>query len=179
MSVAYTSYEAQVIEAVINMIAGSVNFRTLVSAADSTAAKNYIIELDGGDETENATGAGCATACNNAVLNRGTALGWAHVCPEVTDFSPETHALVTWSRNMELPVRIWWKRTAADTPPERRRRGLNILGTIRADLESQLGGATYLRSAQITTRLLPEPDDTGWAKNFDTGLLTISWRSLP
>lgn len=179
MSVPYTSYEAQVIQAIITMVATSATFQTLTSTVTPAAAKAYIIELDGGDEDEVTGGTGRSTACDNSTLNRLTAACWAHVCERPPELNPESHAWLTWSRSGEITVRIWSRRTTSDTPPERRRRMMNIIGSIRADLEALFTAAGCLPAGQITSRLEALPDDTGYARDLDSGLLTIHWRSLP
>lgn len=69
---AYTSYEAQAIQAAITMLSGSSTFRTLVGAADAAAALASIIEHDGGSPLDNGAD-GIAKSCNGTSITLASA----------------------------------------------------------------------------------------------------------
>jgi hypothetical protein len=171
MTVPYTSYEAKIVDALANLIAGSATFRTLVGAATPTIARGSIIELDGGMSE----GTPRACAGTGALINLATAAGWAHLAPEPTDLDPLAVGWLCWSKGGTVAVHLWMRATTGDTPPERRRRALNTLGLIRAEIEAQLGAAIV--GGKVASRL-DALDDVGWSRDLDRGTLTITWNDL-
>lgn len=172
MTVTYDSYEAAVVGYAIEMLAGSATFRTLVGAATPTLAKARIIEFDGGDPY--VVGQANAKAADGSTFT--IAPPWAQVAS--TEFiSDDTTALGWIRRSGQVEIAVTMPTVAGDTPAERVRRSLNILGGIRADIEAQFGTAGKLALGYVTTTALPLPDDTGALRGTTAGKLTISWRN--
>lgn len=177
MVVPYTSYEALVIQCVITMLSNSATFRSLCGAANQTAALGFIIEGDGGDDVE-CSGQDRSIATNNATLNRATATAWAHVADRPTDHPSEQLAFSVWRRQGVIAVRLWLRRVGTDTPPERLRRVLNAVGSVRADLEAQFGSAGCLPAGAIDSRVDSLPDEASATRGLACATLTIHWRDI-
>lgn len=171
MPVSYDSYEAKAVERVIAMLADSATFRTLVAAATAAAAKQRIVESWGG-EPRDAAGDERAVACD------GTAFAavppFAHVhCAELT---PTLEGIGVYSYAGTVMIGLAMPRRAAlETPGEAMRRGRNVLGAIRLELTTMLGGSTYLATATISTQGPEVPDDTGADRDAIFGTITIDF----
>ena len=177
MTVPYTSYEAIVIQCVITMLSKSTTFWAVTGAANQAAALNFIIEGDGGDDVE-CNGSDHSIATNNATINRATASAWAHVADRPTDHPSEPLTFSTWRRQGVIAVRLWLRRVGTDTPPERLRRVLNAVGSIRADLEAQFGAAGCLPAGGIDSRVDSLPDESSATRGLACATLTIHWKDI-
>lgn len=172
MSVTYDSYEAAVVGYAIAMLCGSATFRTLVGAANPTAAQARVIEFDGGNPYE--VGQAQARAADGSTFT--VAPPYAQVA--ATDFSSDDTTALGWvRRNGTVEIAITFPPVANDTPAERVRRTLNLLGLIRAEIEAQFGTAGKLALGFVGTQLMPLPDDTGALRGTTAGKLTITWRN--
>ena len=80
-------------------------------------------------------------------------------------------------RSGQIEIAIIFPAVAGDTPAERVRRTLNLLGQIRAEIEAQFGTAGKLALGYVTTALMPLPDDTGALRGTTAGKLSIHWRN--
>lgn len=172
MTVTYDSYEAAVVGYAIDMLCGAATFRTLVGAANPTAAKARVIEFDGGDPY--IVGQAQAKAADGSTFT--VAPPYAQVAS--TDFSSDDTTAMGWvRRNGAVEIALTFAPVAGDTPAERVRRSLNLLGQIRAEIEAQFGTAGKLALGYVSTQLLPLPDDTGALRGTTAGKLTITWRN--
>lgn len=172
MSVAYTSYEAAVVGYAIAMLVGSATFRQLVGADTPTQAKAFVIEFDGGDPRE--VGAAKAIASDGSTMEIRPP--YAQVAS--TEFDADDTQAYGWvKRSGEVQIAITMPAVAGDTPAERIRRALNIIGGIRADIEGQFGQAGTLALGSVASRLMPLPDETGALRGTTAGQLTIHWRN--
>lgn len=172
MSVGYTSYEAAVIGYAIAMVCGSATFRTLVGAADATAALGRVIEFDGGDAAE--AGSDKAIAANGTPFT--IAPPYAQVASMV--FPTDDEQATDWTkRDGTVLVAIVIPPTTGHKAPERPRNALNILGTIRAEIEAQFGQAGKLARGKAELEMKPLPDGAGAARGTTSGIITITWRN--
>jgi hypothetical protein len=161
MSVAYSSYEAKVVENAISMLAGCADFRTLVNAADATAAKHFIIESWGGDFVAQANGDGNeATSCDGTPIDINQPFAIVH-CERL---SSELAGVGVYGRSGDVSILIELPPPPdGESPGETLRRARN-LGIIRDQLEAQLGGAGAFAVASIDfdgATIADNPGDTG------------------
>ena len=172
MSVPYSSYEAAVVGHAIAMVAGSAAFRTLVGAADATAALGFIIEYDGGDPAE--AGDRQAIAANGVPFDQ--APPFAQVAS--MQFPTDDEQAFGWiKREGAVLVAIVIPPTPGHTAPERTRNALNVLGTIRDELDAQFGQAGKLARGRAELELQPLPDGAGASRGTTSGIITIHWRN--
>jgi len=172
MTVPYTSYEAAVIGYAIAMVAGSAAFRTLVGAADTTAALGFIVEFDGGDPAE--AGDGQAIAANGVAFDMTPPFAQVASMQYPTD---DEQAIGWIKREGAVLVAIVIPPTAGHTAPERTRNALNVLGTIRDDIDAQFGTAGKLARGRAELELQPLPDGAGASRGTTSGVITIHWRN--
>ena len=172
MTVTYDSYEAAVVGYSIDMLCGSATWRTIVAAATPALAKARVIEFDGGDPYE--VGQNQAKAADGSTFT--VAPPYAQVATTAFD-ADDTTALGWVKRSGQVEIAITFAPVAGDTPAERVRRTLNLLGQIRAEIEAQFGTAGKLALGYVTTQLMPLPDDTGALRGTTAGKLTIHWRN--
>lgn len=172
MTVAYTSYEAAVVGYAIAMLCGSATFRTLVGAADATAALGRVIEFDGGDPAE--AGDGKAIAANGVAFT--IAPPYAQVAS--MSFPTDDEQATGWTkRDGAVSIAIVLAPTAGHKAPERPRNALNILGAIRDEIDAQFGTTGKLARGHADLELKPLPDGAGASRGTMSGLLTIHWRN--
>jgi hypothetical protein len=176
MTEAYTSYEAKVVGNGVSMLAGCAAFRTLVGAADATAAKSFILESWGGDHVVNANGDGnTATACDGSTVDLSAAFGSVH-CERVP---AELIGVGVESRSGEVQILVELPEPPeGETPGETLRRARNLGGTIRDQLRNQLGGADAFAVASIDfdgATIADNPSEAGssWGARSIEIVLTI------
>lgn len=171
-AVPYTSYEAAVIGYAIAMVAGSAAFRTLVGAADAMAALGFIVEFDGGDQAE--AGEGQAIAANGVAFDMTPP--YAQVAS--MSFPTDDEQAFGWTkREGAVLVAIVIPPTTGHTAPERTRNALNVLGTIRNEIEAQFGQSGKLARGRAELEIKPLPDSSGASRGTTSGIITITWRN--
>ena len=173
MPVTSDSYDAKVSEAVVNLVAGSAAFRTMVSAANPTAALSFIVEDWSGIDDDAPSGAPKASNGTTLVITNGYAV------VRVSELLTERRALGTFGRSGTVDVAIMVPTTAADTPAENFRRARNAQGTIREQIQAQIGGATTLLWADVRADPIQQMDDTTAMRGFYFCPIIIDWSDLP
>lgn len=166
MPVTSTSYEAQVSAALVAMLAGSATFRALVGAADSTAARAFIVEDFGGEELR---------AVDGSTIN--TAGSWATV--RLLKTRRVERALYTFGHEGDALVAIHCAAVANDTPAEAMRRARNAQGTIAADMTALLGTVGALLFALFDPDEVILTSATGAEAGVHFCPIAASWRDVP
>lgn len=173
MPVTHDSYESKVSEAAVALLAGCASFRTLTGSASVAAAKGKILE-DWGGRDDSAAGL-------NFRASDGTSLSIAatFAAVRVTDTQTEQRAQGTWGRRGTVLAVVFLRGESTDAPGEAFRRARNAQGSIRAEMEAQIGGATTFAWADIRAEQIVQDDDTGCFRNFYQIPLSIEWRDVP
>lgn len=128
-------YNAKLSEALVQQLADCAAFRTLVGAANATAAKSFIIEDDGGDPE---TGAAGSQASDNTAINATTA---SFAVVRLTSAERlDRGAAFGWQHEAEIDLII--RPTNGDTAPEAFRRARNAHGSIMEQFQALFGAAT-------------------------------------
>lgn len=173
MPVTADSYESKVSEAAVALLAACAAFQTLTGTVTTAAAKGKILEDWAGRDDS-----GAATEFK---ASDGTTLSIAatFAAVRVTDTQTEQRAQGTWGRSGTVLAVVFLKGTPADSPSESFRRARNAQGSIRAQMEAQIGGATTFAWADIRTEQIVQDDDIGCFRGFYQIPLTIEWRDVP
>lgn len=128
-----TSYLALFVAALVQQLADTTAFQTLVGAANATAAKGSIIKDAGGDPADGATAVdGTAINCTTesfAVVRRGDAT------------RIDRGGLLTWGWEIPFEIDLIIRPTAADTEPSGFTRAENHADAIRAGFEALFGAS--------------------------------------
>lgn len=167
----FSSYEAQVINTGLQMLINSATFRTLVGAANPTAAQDYVILGDGGQTDDGQAQAGTGAAIP---------VGSAHACLGAVRFPVEgPYPTDTYERRTgDLLILIYVPPLPGSTPAERYVRALNLLGAIRTELRAQQGSAVGFAHVGVSAQLYPVHDDPAVPYRGEyVGELTLSWRN--
>ena len=173
MPVTADSYESKVSEAAVTLLAACAAFQTLTGTASTAAAKGKILEDWAGRDD--------SAAAVTFRASDGTALSIAatFAAVRVTDTQTEQRAQGTWGRSGTCLAVLFLKGDTADTPGEAFRRARNAQGSIRAQMEAQIGGAATFAWADIRTEQIVQDDDTGCFRGFYQIPLTIEWKDVP
>lgn len=167
-----TAYLALFSEASVQQLADCAAFRTLVGAANATAAKGSIIEDAGGDVAETAkAGDGsnidCATE-NFAVVRVGDA--------NRTDRG----ALLSFGWEIPIEIDLIIRPTAADSEPSAFRRAKNVAGDIAAQYEALFGAAaTRIVWGTVSVGAPMKADPIKALRGAYVVRLTIATRDIP
>lgn len=131
--VAATSYLALFAAALVQQLADTTAFQTLVGAASATAAKGSIIKDAGGDPAEGAKAVdGTTIDCSSAsfaVVRRGDAV------------RIDRGGLLTWGWEIPYEIDLIIRPTANDTEPSGFTRAENHADAIRAGFEALFGAS--------------------------------------
>ena len=172
MTVAATSYEAQVSAAVLNMLAASTTFLAVTGAASAAAARSYLIEDDGGQITQ-------GKACDGAALN--TALPYFVV--RTGPLRRVDRAFNTYGAEGEVGILGVLTRIGSESDTDALRRARNAQGSIRAEFEAMFGTTVNGAAALVAGRFdAPPPeitDTTGPLRGRIYLFLDLAWRDLP
>lgn len=174
MPVTSDSYEAKVSAAVVDLVAGSAAFRTIVNAMNATAAKAFIVE-DWSGVNDDVPTAGTPKASNGSTLV--VTNGWATV--RLLELLTEQRAFGTYGHTGSVAVAILLPTTGGDNPAEQFRRARNAQGTIRAQIQAQIGGASTLLQANVRAEEVVLLDDTDALRGHFFCPLIIDWSDLP
>jgi len=132
--VAATSYLALFVAALVQQLADTAAFRTLVDADDDAEAKGSIIKDAGGDPADGATAVdGTTIDCTTesfAIIGRGDAT------------RVDRGALLSWGWEIPFEIDLVIRPTAADTEPSGFTRAENHADAIRAGFEALFGSST-------------------------------------
>lgn len=173
MPVTSDSYEAKVSEAAVNLLAGCATWQTLTSTANATAAKAYIVEdWSGNEDAGNST---TLKAVDGSTINDAGI--WAYV--RVLGTQTEQRAFNTWGRSGSVLFFISLPIQSGDTPPEVVRRARNAQGSLRANMETAIGGGSTFCWADFTTPELSIADDTASSRGSVLINIEMAWRDLP
>lgn len=150
MTEPYTSYDAIAMSNAITMLAGSATFRTLLGAtlgASAITAKARIIESWGGNPPQ-------AGAARSAKATDGTSFAlvppFAHI--HVPSIPSDRIAVATYEYRFDVRIVVLMPRlVGSETPAETFRRGRNVLGGIRADIEDQFGDTGCFAVGSVNT----------------------------
>lgn len=173
----YDSYEAKVAETTVALVAQSATFQTLVGAINATAARAFIVENEGGLQSENADPDGK----DQAIAVDGTAIDTktAHAFVDAGEVNQEPGVVFSYRPHNGLAiVRIVIPATANDEPSWRRRRVLNTLGGIKADMVAVQGTGSYFINMGIETVITRTADDGDSRQKTEEGELLITWSDL-
>jgi hypothetical protein len=123
-----TSYLALFVDALVQQLADCAAFRTLVGAADATAAKAFIIKDAGGDPASTAKAVdGSALDCSTssfAVVRRGDAQ------------RTSLDANLSWYWEIPFELDLIMRPTSGDSEPSAFTRAENTAGTIGEEFEA-------------------------------------------
>lgn len=170
--VAASSYVALFSEALVQQLADTAAFQTLVSAANATLAKGSIIEDAGGDVAETAkaadgTSINCATE-SFAVVRVGDAV------------RVDRGALLSFGWEIPAEIDLIIRATANDSEPSAFRRARNTGGDVAAQMESLFGAAaTRIVWGTISPAAPVKADPIKALRGAYVVRLTIATRDIP
>jgi hypothetical protein len=172
MTVASSSYEAKVSEAIVALLTTSTNFQGMVGAANATLAKNFTIEDDGGDD-QDADGKFMSTG--GVAID--PALNWAMIrCAAARRVE---RAWLTWGWEGDATIMLVMHPIGGDTAPETIRRARNYQGLIRVEMENQIGGATTFGYATFSPEEITVSDEIGANAGAILIPIKLTWRDIP
>lgn len=171
--VASTSYDAKVSEALVQMLADCAAFRTLVGAANATAAKSFIVEDSGGDPAE------IAKASDGVALNCATG-SYAVVRLGTVDRVDRGAFLTFGHEGNDTEIDIIIRPTPGDVAPDAFRRARNVVGDIAEQLQALFGAS----AARICWGVVasPSPISTDSIHSLQGAFfnrLPVKWRDIP
>lgn len=128
-------YNSKVSEALVQQLADCAAFRTLVGAANATAAKAFIIEDDGGDPE---TGAAGSQASENSTVNAVTG---SFAVVRLTSGERVDRGGMTFGWEHEADIDLIIRPTNGDSAPEAFRRARNVAGSVMEQFQALFGTA--------------------------------------
>jgi hypothetical protein len=129
-----TSYLALFVAALVQQLADCATFRTLVGAANATAAKAFIVKDAGGDPADSATAVdGTAINCTSASFA---------IVRRLDATRTDRGAALSWGWEIPFEIDLVLRKTTGDTEPSRFTRAENVADGIRAEFEALFGAAT-------------------------------------
>lgn len=177
MPVTADSYEAKAIEIAADMLARSASFRAAVgvTGSDATAiaaAKAFIIETDSGVEVDSKTSVGTAMDGSDIDL-RAPPYATIGLDPGL-DTEAGGVGYVDYTTVILIRL-VLWRVSTGQTPPEGARTAWNLAGTVRAEMQAQVGGGTAFADAEVSSSGLVI-DDPSIPREHAIALLTITSR---
>ncbi len=154
MTVTATGRESLISQALYQMLASCAEVQTLVGAVSWTAALSFIVEDYGGEHHN-----GGFKAVNGATLDPDSI--W--FTTRLLEVAAQKRARDTYGWTAQAEIVMNLPVETADTPVEKLRRARNSQGTIRAQLEAQIGSTapiTCILSAEFKTEPVYLADDT-------------------
>jgi hypothetical protein len=167
-----TAYVALFSEALVQQLADTAAFQTLVTAANAAAAKGSIIEDAGGDVAETAkasdgTSINCATE-NFAVVRVGDAV------------RTDRGALLSFGWGIPAEIDLIIRPTTGESEPSAFRRAKNTGGAIAAQMEALFGAAaTRIVWGTISPGAPIKADPIKALRGAYVVRLTIATRDIP
>lgn len=179
MPVTADSYEAKAIAIAANMLAACASFRTAVGAATAAAAKAFIVETYSGAEVDGETGIG--TAMDGSDINLATPPYAVIGLEPGLDTEHGSGGYVDYDYTLVVRL-VMAKAGTGQTPPEGARAAWNLAGTVRAELQAQVGsgtafsdGLTPFADAEVSSAGLAI-DEEGVHREHAIAQLTITGR---
>lgn len=166
------SVSAKYSEAIVQMVADVAAFRTLVGAANATAAKSYILEDAGGDLADS------AKSTNDTAIDCTTASFAVVRLLELRRV--ERNALMTYGREGEAEVDLIIRPTTGDSDPAAFRRARNTVGDIADGIQDLFGTG----AARICWGFVSEPsplktDEIRVLRGAFVSRLSLQFRDIP
>lgn len=170
--VAATSYLALFDEALVQQLADCAAFRTLVGAANATAAKARIIKDAGGDPADGARAVdGSAIDCSAvsfAVVRRGAAR------------RVDRGALLSWGWEIDFEIDLIIRPTPGDSEPSAFTRAENTTGDVAIQFEALFSAsASRIAHGNIAPEPIVRADAIKALKGAFVGRLTGTTRDIP
>jgi len=167
-----TSYLALFVDALVQQLADTAAFRTLVGAADATAAKGSIIKDAGGDPAEGATAVdGTAINCASesfAVVRRGDAT------------RTDRGALLSFGWEIPFEIDLIIRPTDGDSEPSAFTRAENHADAVRAGFEALFGAsATRIAWGTVSPAAIVRADTIKALRGAFVARLTGTTRDTP
>lgn len=172
VEVAAASYLALFVEALVQQLADCAAFRTLVNAANATAAKASIIKDAGGDPATGAkavdgTTINCATA-TFAIVRRGDAR------------RVDRGALLTWGWEIPFEIDLVIRPTDGDSEPSAFTRAENHAGAIAEQFEALFGAsASRIAWGELAPAAIVKADSIKALKGAFVARIAGNTRDIP
>jgi hypothetical protein len=167
------SYVQDAIDLGVTTLANSAAFRTLVGAANPTAALSKIVKTHSGAPQDNAGVIGDGVAADGSTLSLDTA-PWALVGCDGINTAPG--GIGYWEREGAVVIKlVQTRRIDPETPPAATSRAWTVAGDIASEIEAQVGTSTGFADADVSLTGL-FMDDEGASRNHIIVELTINFR---
>ena len=175
-AVAAAGYLAKVSEAIVQMLADSATFQTLVGAANAAAAKTRIVEDDAGRSDDEG---GVSTAVDGSTFNPATT-NWGVVM--LGDENPrEERALRTTGRSGSFSIMLIIRPSdPTDDPASAKRRARNTASAVADGVQALFGASTSrICGGSCVVSSCSKADAIRSLAGAYVAILDGTWRDVP